>query len=275
MLSEFIATNRQEIIGRCRAKVAVRPTAPGTKPKTDHGVPVFLDQLVTALRLGLTSNTEITTSAVFHGRDLLVQGFSVSQVVHDYGDVCQSVTELAVEQDAPISTQDFRILNRCLDDAIAGAVTEYGRSRDDAINRHADDEIQRLVALTTKLQTAIQMANMARDVVKTGSVGISGSTSSLLDMSLHAASGLVDGLLAEFSAKRTHSEPDLALPRVGAERPSVTEDDRGPRAPVFVVDLRAVPRDHRLNRDAHDLSAMTIWNSRERFSVSKVIRVSL
>ena len=29
----------------------------------------------------------------------------------------------------PISTDDFRTLNRCLDDAIAGAVTEYGRER--------------------------------------------------------------------------------------------------------------------------------------------------
>ena len=53
----------------------------------------------------------------------------MSQVVHDYGDVCQSITELAVETNAPISTDDFRMLNRCLDDAIAGAVTQYGRER--------------------------------------------------------------------------------------------------------------------------------------------------
>ena len=36
---------------------------------------------------------------------------------------------MAVERDAPISADDFRTLNRCLDDAIAGAVTEYGRER--------------------------------------------------------------------------------------------------------------------------------------------------
>jgi hypothetical protein len=46
--------------------------------------------------------------------DLLLQGFTVSQVVHDYGDVCQSITDLAVEVNAPISTDDFRMLNRCL-----------------------------------------------------------------------------------------------------------------------------------------------------------------
>ena len=60
----------------------------------------------------------------------MVQGFNISQVVHGYGDVCQSITDLAVEMDAPISTDDFRTLNRCLDDAIAGAVTEFSRAQD-------------------------------------------------------------------------------------------------------------------------------------------------
>ena len=129
MLHEFIAINREEIIRRCRAKVATRSVPPPTEAEIDHGVPVFLDQLVDALRLGLVSSPEIGKSAVQHGHDLLLQGFTVSQVVHDYGDVCQSITELAVEMNAPISTDDFRTLNRCLDEAIAGAVTEYGRER--------------------------------------------------------------------------------------------------------------------------------------------------
>jgi hypothetical protein len=105
---------------------------PPTPAEIEHGVPHFLDQLVEALRLGLASSSEEKTSDIgdvarLHGHDLLRQGFSVSQVVHDYGDVCQAITELALETNAPISTDDFRVLNRCLDDAIAGAVTEYGR----------------------------------------------------------------------------------------------------------------------------------------------------
>jgi hypothetical protein len=62
-----------------------------------------------------------------HGHDLLLKGFTVSQVVHDYGDICQTITELALESKAPIDTADFRTLNRCLDEAIAGAVTVYRR----------------------------------------------------------------------------------------------------------------------------------------------------
>ena len=124
ILYEFIQIHREEIIKRCRAKVATRSVPPPTAAEIDHGVPLFLDQLVAALRGGgAKQTTEITQSAVLHGRELLLQGFTVSQVVHDYGDVCQSVTDLAMEMNAPISTDDFRTLNRCLDDAIAGAVT--------------------------------------------------------------------------------------------------------------------------------------------------------
>ena len=88
---------------------------------------MFLEQLVDALRLRRSSSAEIGRTALLHGRDLLRQGFTVSQVVHDYGDACQSITELAVETRAPIDTEDFGMLNGCLDDAIAGAVSQYGR----------------------------------------------------------------------------------------------------------------------------------------------------
>ena len=90
------------------------------------------------MRLGLTSSPEIERSAVEHGHDLLVQGFTVSQVVHDYGDVCQAITELAVETNASISTEDFQTLNRCLDDAIVLSGLAHGGRRRSirAVNRH-------------------------------------------------------------------------------------------------------------------------------------------
>ena len=93
MLHEFISLNRDEIITRCRAKVATRSVPPPTEAEIDHGVPLFLDLLADALRLHLVSSPAIAKSAIQHGRDLLQKGFTVSQVVHDYGDVCQAITE--------------------------------------------------------------------------------------------------------------------------------------------------------------------------------------
>jgi hypothetical protein len=55
-------------------------------------------------------------------------GYTVSQAVHDYGDICQAITELALEQKAPITVKEFHTLNRCLDTAIAEAVTEQART---------------------------------------------------------------------------------------------------------------------------------------------------
>ena len=127
MLHEFIALNRDEIIRRCRAKVGARSIPTASEAEINHGVPLFLDELVDSLRSGDIGNRQIDTSAGHHGHDLLLRGFTISQVVYDYGDVCQTITELAGETNAPISTDDFRRLNRCLDEAIAAAVTTFER----------------------------------------------------------------------------------------------------------------------------------------------------
>ena len=198
MLREFIAENRDEIILRCRAKVATRSVPPPTEVEIDHGVPVFLDQLRNALRLGEITSPEISRSAIQHGHDLLLQGFTVSQVVHDYGDVCQAITELAVELNAPISTDDFRTLNRCLDDAIAGAVTEYGRERNQSgIDGESARGTERLGFFAHELRNLMNTALMAFEVLKTGNVGVAGSTGAVLHRSLMASHALIIRSLAE------------------------------------------------------------------------------
>src|SRR5687768_14983114 len=199
MLHEFIEIHREDIIARCRAKVATRSVPPPTRAEIDHGVPVFLDQLVAALRSGgRRLNTEISRSAVLHGHDLLLQGFTVSQVVHDYGDVCQSITDLALEMNAPIGTEDFRTLNQCLDDAIAGAVTEYARARTQSgIDVEAARGSERLGFLAHELRNLTSTAIYAFEVLKTGNVGVGGSTGSVLYRSLMATHALINRSLAE------------------------------------------------------------------------------
>jgi hypothetical protein len=198
MLHEFIALNRNEIIRRCRAKVVLRSVPPPTEAEIDHGVPVFLDQLVDSLRLGLASSPEIGRSAHQHGHDLLLQGFTVSQVVHDYGDVCQAITELSGEMGLPISTDDFRRLNQFLDDAIAGAVTEYGRGRTQTtLDAESARGAERLGFLAHELRNLISTAIVAFEVLKTGNVGVGGSTGAVLHRSLRGLHALVTRSLAE------------------------------------------------------------------------------
>jgi hypothetical protein len=182
-LYAFIDAHRDELIGRCRVKMAARSAPPPTEAEIDHGVPMFLDQLGEELRHGPSKTHEISQSAMQHGHDLLVKGFSISQVVHGYGDVCQSITDLALELKAPITTEDFRTLNRCLDDAIAGAVTEYAGVQDSTRSGEADE-----------LGTLVTTAITAFEVLRTGNVGVGGSTGAVVLRSLWAMSGLADRL---------------------------------------------------------------------------------
>lgn len=195
MLDEFISVNRAEIIRRCRAQVAARFDALPTAAAVDHGVPMFLDQLLDELRHGPTANADIARAATQHGRDLLAQGYTVSQVVHGYGDVCQAVTELAVERQSAISAEDFRTLNRCLDDAIAGAVTEYGHVRD----RGTAAEGSRATAVARDLLKTIEVSKVAFDAIQSGKVGVSGTTGTVLRLGLDTAHDLAVRLLAELA----------------------------------------------------------------------------
>jgi signal transduction histidine kinase len=203
MLSEFITLNREEIIRRCRAKVATRSIPTPSETEINHGVPLFLDELVDALLRGGTSSLEIDTSAARHGHDLLLKGFTVSQVVHDYGDVCQTITELAAHTNVPISTEDFRMLNRCLDEAIAGAVTVYARESQQArLDEATERGNERVGFLVHELRNLVNTAIVAFEVLKKGQVGLAGSTGAVLNRSLVGLRDLIGRSLDEVRLTR-------------------------------------------------------------------------
>jgi hypothetical protein len=196
MLFEFITLHREEIIRRCRAKVASRSKSLPSEAELNRGIPLFLDQLAEMLHSGATSTVAIDRSAGEHGHDLLLKGFTVSQVVHDYGDVCQSITELALETNAPISTDDFRTLNRCLDDAIASAVTMYTRdSPSSDVETTTGPDTESFGFLVHELRNLVNTAVMSFAVLQTGNVGVGGSTGAVLKRSLSGLQDLVAGAI--------------------------------------------------------------------------------
>jgi len=209
MLHQFLTSNRQLLISRCREKVARRFEPTEIQATVDHGVPLFLQQLVETLRDEQTTDvrggdsepapahTEIGRAAALHGAELLRQGFSVDQVVHDYGDVCQSVTALAVEQEVFISTDEFRTLNRCLDNAIADAVASFGSARQTSIDRQAETLQQRLVVFAAEHRRLVDIAIQSVIAIKTGDIGINGATGTLLAHALEELRSLTDRTLPE------------------------------------------------------------------------------
>src|SRR5687767_12306224 len=130
MLHEFLTANREEILRRTRARVATRAAPRPTHEELALGIPLFFDELIVILSGAADRGDVIDRDATRHGERRQRMGFTVAQVVHDYGDLCQVVTELAIELRAPIGTEEFKTLNGCLDDAIAQAVAEYARERE-------------------------------------------------------------------------------------------------------------------------------------------------
>ena len=198
MLHEFITTYRDPIITRTREKLTDRPWALVSESELEHGVPLFLTQLSETLRLEMTtttfSDTAIAASAAKHGRELRALGFNISQVVHDYGDICQAITEVAVEQKLPITTEEFHTLNRCLDTAIAEAVTEHARITAESRTK---EEIERTGHLAHEIRDVLNSAVLAFNTLKLGTVAVNGSTGSVLGRSLMTLRDLVDNTLAD------------------------------------------------------------------------------
>lgn len=196
MLHTFVTTHRAAIQARMREKLADRGGP--SSGDLEHGVSAFLGELSETLRLEETatpfSATAIGATAVRHGRDLLGLGFNVSQVVHDYGDICQAITELALEEGAPIGIQEFHILNRCLDTAIAEAVTEHARI---TAERAGEEENERRGHVAHELRNSLHTALLAFRALRDGTVAINGSTGMVLGRSLMALRDIIDGTLSE------------------------------------------------------------------------------
>lgn len=215
MLHEFLTAHRDELIERCRLKVAKRLAPEVAHAELAHGIPRFVDQLIKTLQVeqsaepmlsrrvsgpsgGGPAGSEIGITAALHGRELSQQGFTVEQVVHDYGDLCQAITDLAFERGVQIDIDEFRTLNRCLDNGIADAVTEYSFQRTAlAEDDSAKALSERLGFLAHELRNHIQTATLAVMAIKAGGVGPGGATGAVLDRSLIGMRSLIDRSLAD------------------------------------------------------------------------------
>ena len=89
-----------------------------------------------------------------------------------------------MELGADIESEDFRTLNRCLDNAIAGAVSEYARQQGLVSDGQAEGQ-------SLELKNLVFVAITAFEALQSGSVGVTGSTGTLVYRSLWAMQRLL------------------------------------------------------------------------------------
>jgi signal transduction histidine kinase len=251
LLHEFLTEHKQELIARCRAKVLTRRAPRVTDVEIANGIPMFLGQLINTLKTDTDDTTaQMVSSAHLHGGELQRAGFTVEQVVHDYGDLCQAITEMAVESESDIRSDDFGTLNRCLDDAIAGAVAEYTRPTAEEIEDGFDDpalesagaapvgtfdrreagtagrrasgelaaDTNRLIGSAAfELQALLKAAMLSFDTIKRGRVAANGSTGAALDRSLRGLRQVVDRSLLQLRLNAGMQPEDINVARLIAD----------------------------------------------------------
>jgi signal transduction histidine kinase len=201
MLRAFLGDNREELIERCRLKSAKSRASRTTPEEPWQGVALFLSQFTEALAQGAPASgtqSPAAQAAAKHGQELLRHGYTIEQVVHDYGDLRQSIAELAIERAVTIPPDEFAKLNKGLGDAIACAVAAYSQQNAITVaveSRLAADE--RLRALASEMRNLINTSTLAISAMKRGSVGFGGATAAALDRSMTGMRGLIDRTLAE------------------------------------------------------------------------------
>jgi len=111
----------------------------------------------------------------------------------------------------PISVDEFQILNRMLDNAIADAVSSYEDNRDRSITMDEDLDLhQRLGALADEQRRLLQTALKALQALKVGNIGLMGATGGVLEDSLTALRDLVDKAHPELRLATGMAKPPQA-----------------------------------------------------------------
>jgi len=198
MLHGFLIQNFDELVSRTNASASAPRWPSASTPGLESGIALLLAQLREALRRETSTvplaDDAIGAAAARHARALLEKGWSVSQVVHDYGAVRQAITELAVAKGTAIGLEELGVLSRCLDGAIAEAVAEYVRLKEEATSHR---EVERLGQVGHDLRTQLQTALLSFRALKTGKAEIDGSAGDALGRSLVRLRELIDTRLSE------------------------------------------------------------------------------
>ena len=212
MLHDFMTRERSSILSVAKQKANETQGSRKRSDAVEEGWGIFYDELI-----GLLSRDQPfefhaekglhTAEAQKQGKEYLRLGYTVSEVVHSYGVLCQAVTALAGKLNIEITPREFQQLNLSLDTVIAEAVTEFEKDRRTNFDTA---EVKRLGFLAHELRNYLQSAMIALETIQSGSVGVQSLTGGVLQGSLEKMTELIDTALTEV---RLRSEPEAYIRR--------------------------------------------------------------
>ena len=185
----------------------------------ERGLPTLYEELIEVLRTSLSDDSHETRKRVVsdtitagasrqHARESFRLGYTVSQLVHGYGCICQGITDFANEEGFPISISEFSQLNMCLDVAIAQAVSEF---EEVSLETADQAEALRLGSLAHEMRNYLTSAIMAHELIRSGGVGGAGATGGILTAALQQMKTLIDRAVVEV---RLHGQAPVELAKL-------------------------------------------------------------
>ncbi|MDP4244122.1 MAG: HAMP domain-containing sensor histidine kinase [Bacteroidota bacterium] len=208
MLHDFLTRERSTILAEAKRRALESRGTRLTSEAVEAGWGIFYDELIDLLERDQPFEFQgqlgaHTAVAEKHGKEYLRLGYTVSEVVHSYGIICQAITSLATQLGFNITSREFQQLNLSLDTAIAEAVSEFEKLRSENVDRA---EVKRLGFLAHELRNCLQSASVALEMIESGIVGVRSGTGSMLQNSLKKMAELIDVALTEV---RLRSEPKI------------------------------------------------------------------
>lgn len=196
LMLDVIRDNRELLERRSREIFLDDAIPKRTDEELNHGIPILIDQITEALdpEGGTVPKRAIEDVATRYGARLFGLGFTVAELVHAYGAVCRAVMELGEQRGASFTAQDYDLLNHILDVAIAAAVSEYQRRDNEEIVRR---DVTHIGGLAHELTNTVAAAKMAFQIIREGSVGVTGRTADVLEGSLIRIGDLIERTAAE------------------------------------------------------------------------------
>ncbi|MBA5636586.1 hypothetical protein H3H37_05910 [Duganella sp. LX20W] len=261
MLYDFIQQHRSWLLDHARKLREARGQV-ALDPKMEQGFSLFLDQLVDSLKIeqergmysssaisgpasGVPSQSAIGSTASVQGAQMYDLGISLDDMVHSYGDLCHSIVGLAEAHDLRMEVAEYRLLNHCLDSAIANAVSEYSFRHDSAATIASErDEHRRLTALSEQFRKHLGTATTAIAALKARELTLGGITGTILERSLLNLDAILNELPSEAAAARpSPALLDLFSLATFLEQIAAT---MGPCAVALSQHLTLAPVDHSL-----------------------------
>jgi signal transduction histidine kinase len=246
LIVDFIQVNKDTIIGHWKTVAKNRLGLTLDSSELVDDLPLFLDDLVEALRYAPSEWAEMS-GAEKHGRSRMRSGINIDGLAEEMMLVGEAVLELIDEVEQSIPTEEVRKLFHAIGRGMAASVKAYAALRDQEIVEQA---MQHYSFIAHEIRGPLQTARLTATLLLTQQETNRQKYVQRLDNAIAKASQLIDDSIVQarlFSNPRLSARP-IAVSQMADTVCAEIEEEAQAKNITVVKDIQAVQveGDHKL-----------------------------